>query len=907
MPVARFDWSTIARGAKVIPVLLLAGMPYIFTPAGSAVTTLTLPGTLDSRWWPGTGATHASKIRPWLDAETGIAWTERLEPLSDQQVQVSSLSLRILDFALAATVAFASQDSLTRTAITAEVSPTDTTINVVDTSAFDTSGTIYLNREAIDYSGVTGTSFTGCTRARLGSRAQRHPFGTRGGEVLGSPDVTPAPQDVDGRLATLWLATLSADGTTITAVELEYCGVVGQGAQIDGGAFVLDIDPAIKALSQKLPTRTVTVGGYVHAGNNGRIIRNPTAAPPGGGYGIAGLTTTCPLTLLIGNTTTAGLIDRVVLLGDDTTSGDPDNGGWHPDAESFLADWSAAATDVAALIGASNHIYASVDPSTRRLAVRCEFSSARDFSVYWPWSGAPGIADASTAPIPATSSVPMPEAWVPIRAASPVYLTADDYGVVPAVPAGLATGVEALWALKLRHDFEGAPRDAIYYAGITAKTSGSGVYYLTVRHVPTGAPVGSTVYADPVVRTVQDASLSLYVRAPTWVDALYALVVSVSSDLAETMPDAVDWDDLATVRAANPGVFPVFRERVWDVNNILAEFANEARLNGLCLAVRRGLLTMVRAGEYAPTETTVATLTTTDLLDRDATPQVERGAGGIANTFELTDPTRNATFRAVDKTSLAHFGAGQTIKATLPPGVATTPLPATAQAAYQLGALLLAPHRRPVQTVSVGCTLAMAGVQLGDLVDLTLWLVPDRAGARGISSRIGQVVGRGPRLYESGEGSVALTFRLQPTNLQGYAPSALVAAGGISGADVTLDTTTFGTRGCASPLTSTGAVRTDGGASTFTVGDKVRLVELDNTSPTASTQHTVTAVTPASAKVSLNPSPSATFGTLAAAAVKVALVYDDYATSTTAQREYAYLADNAWTLPGGVRARVFGA
>ena len=52
---------------------------------------------------------------------------------------------------------------------------------------------------------------------------------------------------------------------------------------------------------------------------------------------------------------------------------------------------------------------------------------------------------------------------------------------------------------------------------------------------------------------------------------------------------------------------------------------------------------------------------------------------------------------------------------------------------------------------------------------------------------------------------------------------------------------------------------------------------------------------------------AATFATLAASAVKVALVYDDYATSTTSQREYAYLADNAWAIVAGVRARVFGA
>jgi hypothetical protein len=230
MAATRFDWSTTAQGARVVPILLLAGMPYILTPAGSGITAISPSGTLDARWWPGTGVTHAGKLRAWLDVE-GLSWSERLEPLSEAQLVVSSLRVRVVDLDLAATVAFQSQENLTRTAITAEVAPADTTISVVDTSAFASSGTIYLNREAIDYSGTTGTSFTGCTRARLGSRAQRHPLGGSG-VVLGSPDVTTAPQDVDGRLATLWLATLSADGTTITAVELEYCGVVGQGLSL---------------------------------------------------------------------------------------------------------------------------------------------------------------------------------------------------------------------------------------------------------------------------------------------------------------------------------------------------------------------------------------------------------------------------------------------------------------------------------------------------------------------------------------------------------------------------------------------------------------------------------------------------------------------------------------------------
>lgn len=45
------------------------------------------------------------------------------------------------------------------------ISNTDTTINVVTTSGFTATGYILIESELIQYSGITGTSFTGCTRA----------------------------------------------------------------------------------------------------------------------------------------------------------------------------------------------------------------------------------------------------------------------------------------------------------------------------------------------------------------------------------------------------------------------------------------------------------------------------------------------------------------------------------------------------------------------------------------------------------------------------------------------------------------------------------------------------------------------------------------------------------------------
>ena len=49
-----------------------------------------------------------------------------------------------------------------------------TTITAVSTSGFSATGTICIDNEAISYTGVTGTDFTGCTRGANNSTAATH-------------------------------------------------------------------------------------------------------------------------------------------------------------------------------------------------------------------------------------------------------------------------------------------------------------------------------------------------------------------------------------------------------------------------------------------------------------------------------------------------------------------------------------------------------------------------------------------------------------------------------------------------------------------------------------------------------------------------------------------------------------
>lgn len=59
------------------------------------------------------------------------------------------------------------------------ITDSDATITVDDTSLFPTSGTLRIESEDVTYSGVTSTTFTGCTRGANGTTPATHADNTR--------------------------------------------------------------------------------------------------------------------------------------------------------------------------------------------------------------------------------------------------------------------------------------------------------------------------------------------------------------------------------------------------------------------------------------------------------------------------------------------------------------------------------------------------------------------------------------------------------------------------------------------------------------------------------------------------------------------------------------------------------
>jgi hypothetical protein len=76
------------------------------------------------------------------------------------------------------------------TTLTANINSSVTTIAVASTTGFPTTGTLLIDAELINYTGVTPTSFTGCTRGVYGSTAASHLSGAYVAECQAVPSAT---------------------------------------------------------------------------------------------------------------------------------------------------------------------------------------------------------------------------------------------------------------------------------------------------------------------------------------------------------------------------------------------------------------------------------------------------------------------------------------------------------------------------------------------------------------------------------------------------------------------------------------------------------------------------------------------------------------------------------------------
>lgn len=102
-----------------------------------------------------------------------------------------------------------------KTWLSAAIDANDTTITVKDTTAFTSTGTIYIGTERIVYTGKTATTFTGCTRGKYSAFnrdgvttnefGRAHSIPSWDFNVQIQPLVTQYPQTFIGRWVGLWM------------------------------------------------------------------------------------------------------------------------------------------------------------------------------------------------------------------------------------------------------------------------------------------------------------------------------------------------------------------------------------------------------------------------------------------------------------------------------------------------------------------------------------------------------------------------------------------------------------------------------------------------------------------------------------------------------------------------------
>jgi hypothetical protein len=127
-----------------------------------------------------------------------------------------------------------------RTWLDATCDDVTATITVRSTSGFAASGRIWIDQECIEYTGITATTFTGCSRGSQFTVPTFHySLDTTGTHAA---EVTDWPQSMEGRHC--WLYTYgqlddpSGDGTQ------RWAGIISRDArQVDGTTWELSVDP----------------------------------------------------------------------------------------------------------------------------------------------------------------------------------------------------------------------------------------------------------------------------------------------------------------------------------------------------------------------------------------------------------------------------------------------------------------------------------------------------------------------------------------------------------------------------------------------------------------------------------------------------------------------------------------
>mgnify|MGYP001601672961 CR=1 FL=1 len=166
-----YDQRMADPSKSVDYILAIAGWSTLYS-VGSA--TYTLAGDL----------ANFTSIRAWLSLPSGAGSKVKARP-EEGKMTIGQLDVGIQDKTDAGVRAISdlcSRDAYlygvpagtNSTTLTGAHTRSVTTLTVASTTGFDSSGNVYIGQECVKYTGVTATTFTGCTRGYLLTDAMPH-------------------------------------------------------------------------------------------------------------------------------------------------------------------------------------------------------------------------------------------------------------------------------------------------------------------------------------------------------------------------------------------------------------------------------------------------------------------------------------------------------------------------------------------------------------------------------------------------------------------------------------------------------------------------------------------------------------------------------------------------------------
>jgi hypothetical protein len=760
------------------------------------------------------------------------------------KLTAESMRIKIADVNKRATALFAKKPTAV-TYLAASMDDADTSMTVLGTDAFPSSGNLYIDTETIAYDSKDATHFLDLTRTRFGSNAQYHY--TVDGERQAYPEVADWPSIYVGRRCRLYVYG-DGDSPTGNGTQI-WVGIVRTEPRYDGGRWSFGLDPPTSLFSQKL----------------GADLKDPT--------GIRG----------IYYPATAPLIVSIVEFDTDFNGSDIQavvrfaKSGFWEDQRSFLTSLNANIQTA----------LAAPDDGT--------FTQTAVYAIEWGSSWAvrfdTDAASAKYMQITTTSAIDSHLREYPIDTSDPTgpqidtvatsrayqYLpTNEAFGSVPravfgAYPPSSSIARDLDDAKKFDVNPDTYPSFRIYLGGgssITSNTSavqvewkssgndsdsaGSETFIVNdidarssanrsvdLSRPPTinslagvqwyayaggempqirqGRSYGSGNFADFLAAVTDIGDTAEYLNLGAWVD-LTVTDIDVSGSTTEI--------DAATGSSpfANSRGYSVFGEVTLD-----ELIQQECRLAGVfpCLA-STGQITFRRLRHAAPAEVVDAEITATSAIVDDQWLTWEPSALGMFNTVVLRtgydpieDDHKGTVWNLRDVAAFGKQPVANTLEikpySTDPPtlGLDFTTLAPIASRLFSVFAGSYA-------LLHVEVPLTHFHVLLGDVVSITWAKVPNAEGTLGVTDKTGIVVGREWMLREA---KGKLTILTTDRKIGGYAPSFKID-GSITGADASTGPFTVA---AASGYLPTGTDTTD----FWVIGDKIRLLRWDSTTSTS--------------------------------------------------------------------------